>query len=126
MHIDLLLSEMKREVRCTGGFPLLRRRGCKTECAIEAQHLLRPGRGNGDVIEGGDAHDGGVSIRQRLRARAAVAASAMARVGTQTQSSSLFSTFQPRAEKNAAPIGETWIGRTGKKNRSSENGAKKA
>ena len=50
----------------------------------------------------------------------------IAKLGIQIQSTSLPMTASPRPLKNPAPIGETSIGRHGKKNRSLLNGANKA
>src|SRR5204863_9914844 len=49
---------------------------------------------------------------QNLRADRAIIAD-----GTQIQRASLASTLRPRDEKNPAPMGETWMGRHGKKYR---------
>ncbi len=46
--------------------------------------------------------------------------------GSRIQRISLCRTARPRAEKNPTPIGETWIGRHGKKKRWLLNGAKNA
>ena len=66
-------------------------------------------------------------VRGSLTRRTAHVAASAARHGAHSHTTSLVSTSRPRREKNDhTPIGETSIGRTGKCQRVSTNGAKKA